>query len=189
MSGKPKSEPMTTEMILLEAERKRTTSKLYKAENQEISNVAISKSVRNAIKEIKRAENTSKISLDDVQAVKQITQAYLECCAVESCFPSMTGLSMALGHTRQSVYHHMKVHQNTESGQFLTQVHDLLADILSENALKGNANNITSIFLLKSLYGMRETENIAIEVSQTYEDEYDNRSDDFKKRYRNLIPE
>ena len=52
----------------------------------------------------------------------------------------------------------MQKKQDDETAIFLTQFHDLLADILSENALKGNANNITAIFVLKALYGYKDTQ-------------------------------
>lgn len=189
MSRKPNNEPLSAEAMLVEAKKKRASSQLYKAENQQVNNEAISKTIRNAAAQIKQAENTTRVNLDNAEMVKAITGAYLEACAVESCFPSMTGVSMALGHTRRNIYYYMKKKPDTETGMFLAQVHDLLADILSENALKGNANNITSIFLLKSLYGLRETDNIAIEVSNAQEDDTMNESDDYKQKYRNLIPE
>ena len=49
-----------------------------------------------------------------------------------------------------------------ETAKFLTQIDDLFADILSENSLKGNANNIAAIFLLKALYGSKDSQQIEL---------------------------
>lgn len=187
MPRKPKSEPMTTEMMIVEAREKRATSKLYKAENQQVSNEAISKSIRNALFNIKRAEHTIKVDLNDIESVRAVTGAYLESCAVESCFPSMTGLAMALGYTRRNLNYYMNNNHDTETGKFLIQVHDLLADILSENALKGNANNITSIFLLKALYGLKETDNISLEVVQQAQYDEPEYTTGYKEKYKKMI--
>ena len=50
---------------------------------------------------------------------------------------------------------------------------------------------ITSIFLLKSLYGLKETDNISLEVVQQC-DEAEYSTGEYKERYKkliNMIPE
>lgn len=160
-NNRAKRYPMTTEEMAVQAEQQRK-SKIYKAESQEVSKEAISKSIRNALSEIKRNEGREKVNLNDFATVKAITESYLESCAVESCFPSMSGIAMSLGYTRRNLYYFMEKNSGTETARFLTQVHDLLADILSENSLKGNANNIASIFLLKALYGYKDSSTIEL---------------------------
>ena len=66
-----------------------------------------------------------------------------------------------MGHTRESLYKYMERHPDTETGKLLVQLHDLFSNILAENGLRGTANNITAIFLLKALFGYKDT--------QTYE--------------------
>ena len=163
MAGrKPKSEIMTTAEMIEAGKRKRAVSKIYKAESQEITDEAISKSVLNAISDLKRLEGRQRISLDDCEMVRAVAEAYLESCAVSSTFPSMSSLAMALGYSRQNLYHFMKEKGDTETGLFLTQLHDLFGNILAENSLRNNANNITAIFILKSLFGYKETQSIEL---------------------------
>ena len=158
MAGrKPKNEPMTKEEMI-EAGQQSKGTRIYKAQSKEVTDKAIRQSINNAIEDVKRFDGQAKVKLEDTARVKAIAEAYLESCAVNACFPSMTGLAMALGHTRTNLYIYMQKKQDDETAIFLTQFHDLLADILSENALKGNANNITAIFVLKALYGYKDTQ-------------------------------
>ena len=160
-NNRAKRSPMTTEEMIEQAEHHKK-NRLYKAESQEISNEAISKSIRNAIAEVKRNEGREKINLEDSARVKAITEAYLETCAAQAVFPSMSGIAMSCGYTRRNLYYYMEKNPGTETGKFLIQVHDLLADIISENSLKGNANNIASIFLLKALYGYKDSQTVEL---------------------------
>jgi len=164
MAGrKPKNPPMTQEEMTEVVQQKRS-SRIYRAESQEIADQGISKSVINALSELKQADGRTKINMDDTNMVKSRIEAYLETCAVNSSLPSMTGIAMILGYTRTGLYLYMEK-QNTETSRYLQLVHDKLADILSENALKNNANNITAIFLLKSLYGLRESQTVEFVVN------------------------
>ena len=162
MAGISRNEPMTADEMIEAGKQKRATSRIYKAEADEIKDEAISTSIANALNQLRRAEGRGKISLDDTATVKTFAEAYLESCAVSSCFPSMSGFALAMGHTRNSLYNYMEKKSETETGKFLMQLHDLFAQILSENSLKNNSNGIVSIFLLKSLFGYKETQSIEL---------------------------
>ena len=160
-NNRAKRYPMTTEEMAVQVEQQKT-SKIYKAESQQISEAAISRSIRNAIAEIESNEGRQKVSLDDSETVKALVKGYLDLCATKSVFPSMSGVSGALGYTTRAITIYMNKNPGTETGQFLHKVHDKLADVLAENSLKGNSNNIVSIFLLKALYGLRDTQTLEI---------------------------
>lgn len=188
MAGrKPKNDPLTEDQMIEYVSEKRNNSKLYKAEVRQMSDDGITKSVQKAIHIVKSADSTGRVNLEDTNKVKSIVGAYLETCAFESVIPSMTDIAMCLGHTRQNMYRYMRDRQDSETGKFLQQVHDIIANTLADNALKGNVNGIVSIFLLKALYGLSETENIVL-TNQPYDDNGTNGTD-WKEKYRNLIPE
>ena len=188
MAGrKPNNPPMTPDQMIEYVGNKKTDSKLYKAEVRQMSDDGITKSVQKAIHIVKSADSTGRVNLEDTNKVKSIVGAYLETCAFESVIPSMTDIAMCLGHTRQNMYRFMRDRRDSETGKFLQQVHDIIANTLADNALKGNVNNITAIFLLKALYGLSETENIVL-TNQPYDDNETSGSE-WKDKYRNLIPE
>ena len=94
--------------MISQAEQQRKSSKLYKAESQQISTEAITKSIRNAIFEVKRNEGREKVNPNDTETVKRIVEAYLDSCAVESCFPSLSCIAMALGSIQRNLYYFME---------------------------------------------------------------------------------
>lgn len=161
MAGrKPKNSPMTRDAMIEYGKGKRST-RIYKEQSDEVKNESISKTVSNALAELRQVNNTPRINMDDITAVRGVVEMYLETCAMNSYNPTMTDIAMILGYTRMGLYAYM-AKQDTETSRFLHQVHDKLADILAENALKNNVNNITAIFLLKALYGYRETQSLEI---------------------------
>ena len=184
MGRKPNNEPMTQAEMIEAVEKKRTTSKLYKAEVKQLSDEGIQKSVQKAIGVVNANGTMGKVNLDDIDRVKSIVGMYLEGCAAESMIPSMADIAMCLGYTRQNLYHCMRNRRDTPTGKFLTQVHDVIANTLADNALKGNVNNIVAIFLLKSMYGFHEDDSLTTESDQ---EETFSSSQNYKEKYRTSI--
>lgn len=185
MGRKPKNTPMTQSEMIESGKHRQNTSKLYKAEAKQLSDEGIAKSVHKAIDIVNTSGSTGRISLDDTETVRSIIGVYLESCAMQSVIPSMTDIALCLGYTRRNIYYYMKNRKDTETGKFLIQVHDIIANTLADNALKGNVNNITAIFLLKSMYGFREDDDISTDINNTDETEF--KSDDYKQKYREII--
>ncbi len=201
MGRKPKNPPMTRAEVVEYGKKNRST-RIYKEQSDEVRNEAISKTVQHALVGLKQAENTERIDLNDITAVRSIVEVYLESCVMNSFNPTMTDIAMILGYTRMGLYAYM-AKKDTETAKFLHQVHDKLADILAENALKNNVNNITAIFLLKALYGYRDTtslellpnspnnemslDEIAMRAGLLSDKDHEDENTDYKERYRNLI--
>ena len=158
MGRKPNGLPMTQTEMIEAGRQKRSTSRIYRAEADEIKDEAISHSINHALQEIRRADTRKKVSLDDTATVKAFAEAYLESCAVASVFPSMASFAMSIGHTRENLYRYMERHPDSETGKFLIQLHDQFSTVLAENSLRNNSNAIVSIFLLKSLCGYKDTQ-------------------------------
>lgn len=161
MNGRTsKNEVMTKDEMLIECEQRKTASRnrLYKAESIQAANEEISKSVARGLAELELAGTGKHISLNDIDTVRAITMAYLQACSEKSAFPSMAGLARAMGHSRWNLYKVMKEKPNSETTQWLRMFQDLLSDILTENALKGSANNIYAIFIQKAMFGLRDND-------------------------------
>ena len=189
MAGrKPKNDPMTQDEMIEYVGNKRNSSKLYKAEVRQMSDDGISKSVHKAITIVKSADTIGRMNLEDTDRVKTIVGVYLETCANESVIPSMSDIAMCLGYTREALYYYMKRKGDTETGRFLRQMHDIIANTLADNALKGNVNNIVSIFLFKAMYGFREADSIDVNINQTDFDETDEFSmEQMRKKYAEML--
>lgn len=114
---------------------------------------AISKSVGAALEE---SPDESRISLNDTEAVKAKAFAYVAACGKAGKLPTISGLAVALGHWRSSLYAHMDRNPFSATTEFLQKCRDTFADALVESALSNNVNPVVSIFVMKSIYGLRE---------------------------------
>ena len=204
MAGrKPKNAHMTQAEIIEMGKHKRST-RIYKEQSDEVKNESISKAVQHALVGLKQAENRPRIDMNDIVAVRGIVEMYLETCMINSYNLTMADIAMILGYTRMGLYNYM-AKQDTETAKFLHQVHDKLADILAENALKNNVNNITAIFLLKALYGYRDTtslellpnspnremslDEIAMRAGLLSDKDHSENDQSYKDKYRAMIGE
>lgn len=203
MGRKPKNPPMSKAEVI-EFGKKKRSPRIYKEQSDEVKNEAISKTVQQALVGLKQAECSQRIDINDLTAVRSIVELYLESCVMNAYNPTMTDIAMILGYTRMGLYTYM-AKKDTDTAKFLHMVHDKLADILAENALKNNVNNITAIFLLKALYGYRDTtslellpnspnnelslDEIAMRAGLLAEKDHVEDYTDYKAKYRDLIGE
>ena len=188
MAGrKPKDKVMIPSEMIEYGKQKRATSKAYKAESLQITDEAISKTVMQGYAELVNADKAERIDLSNIDMVKEVSLNYIRACADAVVFPTMSGLARAMGCTRQNLYRWMK-RSDTETGQWLMLCHDLYSDVLADLSLRNNCNPVVGIFLQKALYGMSETENIAI-VNQIQSSDYDDdyRPANWQDKYLNLI--
>ena len=196
MAGRPslgKNIILSTEEMIAE-QQKTKASRVYKADKAdkakslEIVSDAISKSVANALCELKNAEKVSRVSLDDTETVVSMTEKYLLVCSKTATLPTMSGLARVLGYTRNALYWHIK-NKRDKTSEWLETFRDLCSDLLSQNALMGNVQPIVSIFLQKAQYGLKDT--VTLETVPYSDDRYStDTGDDMEKimeRYRLLI--
>ncbi len=130
----------------------KTRSKLYPEISKELKAEAISSDVNR--KTAALMENMDKVDLNDLQAVKERTEVYLQGCADSGTFPTVMGLaSLAFGVSRQWLNEFLRTHPNTPTADFIERTKDLFADILSNAALSRTAAETMSIFILKNCAG------------------------------------
>lgn len=189
MPRKSKGDPMTQNEIIAMTKEKRSSSKLYKAEVKEINDESISRSIQKAVSVMHMSEKVGKIDLNDTEREKQIVGVYIESCINESIVPSITDIACCLGHTRRNLYYYMRTNPNSNTGRFLLQIHDIIANTLADNALKGNVNPIVGIFILKSLYGFREADETVLDIMNGNGDDGGMTMEQLREKYKNLVPE
>lgn len=126
-------------------------------------NEIISSAIKRQL-EVMRNPDLKKVKLADTESVRQRTQAYFDRCLVNGAYPSISGLCAEFGISRQYLYDYIRTHSD-ETTDFIASVRESICDMLSDVALKGQANCITSIFLLKNLGYSDKTE---IEINGAY---------------------
>lgn len=157
MPNQGKRNAMTfTEMVAVE-QGKKTSSKLYKAESAEFVDERLSALISKTASELVEAATSERISMADVEAVKERAVIYLRACEESATFPSITGLARALGITRRYLYQIIERQSPAKTAEFLELCRDTFSDILSESALRNNVNVVGAIFIQKAIYGLRES--------------------------------
>ena len=156
---------------------------IYKKESGEYQEEKLRDLIGLNLNELGEVATKERIALEDVNEVKKRSVVYLRACQETGTFPSSLGLARSLGYSDRALRHWRSKQPNTETAQWLEIFNDMCADILSQSALKNNANNIMAIFLNKALYEMRETSELVVTPNQRDVDEVDYSVEDIKKRY------
>ena len=160
----PKNPAQTEDQMLEDVtETKATKRRPYKVESDEHRSEVLSAVVKRSTAQLAEADNR-KIPLNDVEAVKAQAFAYLRICEAVGAFPSVIGLSRALGYSRRAIYDEIDHRANPATADFLEMFRDTCADILSESALANNCNSIYAIFYQKAVHGFRESVEIVAKV-------------------------
>ena len=89
-----------------------------------------------------------RVNMNDFEAVRTGTEAYLSACAQASRMPSVAGLACALGYSRRQLYRFAE--RDDEVGNYLQRFQTVVSYVLEQAGLKNSANVILCLFLLKN---------------------------------------
>ena len=140
-----------------EAGKKKKQSKLYRAESAEFVDGRIRALISKTAAELAEIATTEPVSLTDVEQVRERTMLYLRACQESTCIPSITGLATSMGLSRQAVYDCIWRRSPAATAAWLELCRDAFSNMLAETALRGETDKITSIFIQKAVYGLRES--------------------------------
>jgi len=155
---------------------------IYKAKSGEYQEDKLRELVATNLNDMVEVATKEKISLANADEVKKRTVIYLRACMESGTFPSNLGLARSLGYSARTLRQWVSQHSDTETGRWLDLFSDMCADIISQSALKNNANSIVSIFLTKALYGYNETTNIIVGQAPL-DDEPEYSIEEIRRRY------
>lgn len=162
MTRYPKNPPQTEDEMLEDViTTKATKSHHYKVQGDEHRAEVLSELVRRSAGQLAEADKV-KIPLSDAEAVKVQAYRYLAACEQAGAFPSIVGLSRALGCSRRALYKVIDERIYPVTADFLELFRDMCSDILSESALTNNANTVATIFIQKAVYGLRESVELVV---------------------------
>ena len=156
---------------------------VYKVESGEYQEAKLRDLISMNIRELSEVATKERVSLDDVDEVKRRTVYYMRACEESGTFPTSLGLARSLGYSDRALRHWRGKQPHSKTAQWLEMVNDMCADILSQSALKNNANNIMAIFLNKALYELRESSELIITPNTASEEEAAYSADEIRRRY------
>lgn len=156
---------------------------IYKKESGEYQEEKLKDLIALNLNELGELATKERVALEDINEVKKRSVIYLRACQETSTFPSSLGLARSLGYSDRALRHWRSKQPNTATAQWLEIFNDMCADILSQSALKNNANNIMAIFLNKALYEMRETSELVVTPNARELDTVEYSAEDIRRRY------
>lgn len=160
-------------------------SRLYKTQSDEHKSDLLSKDIGSKLDMLKNIKCTQRVDFNDVAAVQRRTYEYMEVCKDAGMFPTVMGLSAALGYSRRGLNKYLTEHDNSTT-HFLESVKDNFADIMSNAALFRNADAATTIFILKNCAGFVDKIEIAPVQPNPLGDEPD--PDEIAAKYVSMLP-
>ena len=129
-----------------------------------------------------------KVNFQNIEDVKQRTYDYLDACAIASTYPTIIGLAVhGFGVSKQAVYNHMSSYPDSPTTAFLRMISDFLADILINDALRRKCDCVSSIFVLKNLYGFRD--NAELPVPDVVDNEEKATAQEYLRKYGDILKE
>ena len=157
---------------------------IYKAQSGEWQENKLRSLISLSITDVAEFATKERVALEDLPEVQKRTMIYLKACEESGTFPSSLGQARSLGYSDRALRHWRGKRPNEPTAQWLEMFNEICADILSQSALKNNANNIMAIFLNKALYDFRETSELVLTPNaRDIEDEVTYSAEDIRKRY------
>lgn len=93
-------------------------------------------------------DRVNRVNLNDLNAVREASDNYLQACKMAAVVPSISGLSAALGYSRQWV---CKIaEKQTEVGNYMSALFAAISSCLEQMSLMRQTDPATSIFLMKN---------------------------------------
>ena len=143
------------------AQRKREKPKIYREIADEAKATMISAGVAFKRKNLSMASQQPKVDLNDLDAVKARTDAFLASCEVVAALPTFLGLAVSFGYTREGLYKYLRNNSLTQTAQYIEIVREVLADAMISASLTRTTDAATSIFALKNLHGFSDRIEVA----------------------------
>ena len=177
-------EGMVQEMVEHEKNMTRQIKKQELNDGSEEKKQALSQDIHFSLTAIQNTIARGHVDLFSIEDVYSRTVEYFEACEKAGRYPSLMGLySMGFGYNRSYIYTWMAKNPGTATTVFLQTVKEVIADILTNQSLKGNAQVIQAIFQLKNHFDHADK----IEVRPASQENEELTADEVRKKYGVVI--
>ena len=126
--------------------------------------------IREKSRKLLHIYNLPKINLDSDEEVEERINYYFEYCMQEGLKPTVEGLAIALGITRQALHDWQTGRRRGESSSrradMVKKAKDYIAFLLSDYALDNKVYPATWIFYAKNYFGMTDKHEIEVKANQ-----------------------
>lgn len=151
------AEEMAKEMSDSKDLSKQNTARMYKQIADEHKGDWLKADIQNKVTALKSSRKRDSVNWGDLAEVEGRTYEYLNACSIAETYPSIMGLAVyGYGVSRQALNQYLAAHNNATT-QFINEVKDVMADILTNASLYNNANAVQVIFQLKNHFNHSDT--------------------------------
>lgn len=162
--GRKPANPPQSFSEMVDAGKKRKTSKAYREESSEFVDMSIRSLVKMSAEQLAEvADKRGTILLENTQDLIKSTIIYMEACAESAVVPTLLGLATSIGYSIDAFLFFKKTHPEHETTKWLNLCKDKFANMTVIAGEKNFGNSIMYMFVLKSMYGF--VEKTAFEVS------------------------
>lgn len=169
MDGTSLTAQSMAKALTAEKQKNGYKSKLYKAQSDEHKGNQLVADIHSKREILQKTTLRPRLDLKDTSAVQARTWEYMEATEVAKVFPSVSGLALAFGCSRQNLNQFLLAHPNHATTDFIQQVKEGFADIICNAGLYGSANPIMSVFVLKNSHGFVDRLDVAPVVQNTFD--------------------
>lgn len=103
---------------------------------------------QSSLERLGRENHVNRVDLNNLNAVREAADNYLQACKLAAVVPSISGFSAALGYSRQWVCKVAEKH--TEVGNYMSALFAAFSSCLEQMSLMRQTDPATSIFLMKN---------------------------------------
>lgn len=134
------------------------------------------------LEKLGRGDRVNRVDLNDLNAVREAADNYLQACKLAAVVPSISGFSAALGYSRQWVCRIAE--KQTEVGNYMSALFAAFSSCLEQMSLMRQTDPATSIFLMKNgSVGMTDRLDVTAQAISEPTEQREMSADEIAKRY------
>lgn len=134
------------------------------------------------LEKLGRGDRVNRVDLNDLNAVREAADNYLQACKLAAVVPSISGFSAALGYSRQWVCRIAE--KQTEVGNYMSALFAAFSSCLEQMSLMRQTDPATSIFLMKNgSVGMTDRLDVTAQAISEPTEQQEMSVDEIAKRY------
>ncbi len=144
----------------------------------------------NYIDHVQALASLPAIDIKDIKQVRERMNLYLDFCKNDGVKPTVSGLALAIGVDRRTLYRwRVGDTRNAEYQELIARYVNMLETYLETQMVSGKINPVTGIFLAKNHFGYADKQEVEVLPSGSYGINRELTEEELSEKYLSSIPE
>ena len=182
-----KTIPEMVTAMTAEIESSPKKQSIYKTQSEAFKKAELATDIGRAINTL--SSDCTRVDFYDIDDVRRRITDYFTACSQAGIYPSVQGLaSYGFGISRQALnqWRNRPNNRGTEVANLIDRACDMMADILTNQALRNNANAIQAIFQLKNNHAFADRVEIEPVQGEGYDNRHELSEDELRRKYMDI---